>query len=148
MAVEGHHKGLVKTGSHRVLQEAGGCVLLKVKTAVHGSTHVDEQSYMERKISFAAEVQDGLRRFVIVQDTEIRLVQVAYKLPVLIGCDKEDVHLVHAGVKGDDRVLRLVWIRVRSRTEGVQRRYAGYIGRLGVQRDGSCGGCQEKRQKP
>ena len=101
-------KGAVKSGADGVLQEAGGSRLFKIEAAVDRTAYVNEQSEIKRQIGFAAEVEDGLRRFVVVEDREVGLRQVANKLAVLVGRDEEQVHFVDALVQRDDAGLRIV----------------------------------------
>ena len=55
----------------------------------------------KRQIGFAAEVDNRLRRLVIVEDREIGLIQVADKFAVLVGGDEENVNFIHALVDGE-----------------------------------------------
>ena len=88
-------KALSKSGAHRVLQETGGGILFEIKAAVHRSAHVDQQAEVQWQIGFAAEIQMDLRRLVIVKNAEIVLIQVAHKLAVLVGGNKQHVDFIH-----------------------------------------------------
>ena len=110
--------------------KAGSRLLFEVETAVHRAADVHQQAEVQRKIGLAAEIQNRLRRLVIVENAEIVLIQIAYKLAVLVGRDKEDVHFIHAGVQRNQRVLRFVDI-IRCRRIGrAQARRAGHVRRL------------------
>ena len=128
VAVEAHHKRLVEAGAHRVLQKTGGRVLLKIEPAVHRSADIDQQAQVQGQIGFAAEVQDRLRRLVIVKNGEIVLVQIADELAVLVGRDEQHVDFIHPRVQGDHRVLRIVGILDRRS----RRSAALYALRLGA----------------
>src|SRR5690349_16353095 len=94
--VETHHKRFVEARSNHMLQETHGCFLLKIEAAVDRSADINQQAQFDGKISLTAKVQNALRRFVVVQNAEVILVQVAYKFPPLVGRDKQDVHFIDA----------------------------------------------------
>ena len=118
-------KALSKPGANRVLKEADGRILLELKTAVDRSADIDEQAHVQGQIGFVAEIQNGLRRLVIVENREIGLVEVANKLAMLIGGDEKNVDLVHSFVDGEQSALGIV---VRSSGVGADAgRAAGII---------------------
>ena len=93
---------LSKPDAKRVLQETRGRVLLEIKSAIHRAADVDQQPKVQRQIRFPPEVQNRLRRLVVVKNIEIVLVQVAHELAMLVGRDEQHVHLIHPGMQGDD----------------------------------------------
>ena len=70
LRVESHHKRLVEARANHVLQETDGCFLFKVESAVHRSTDINQQSHFDGQVGFAAEIQDALRRFVVVKNAK------------------------------------------------------------------------------
>src|SRR5580658_2320307 len=92
--VEANDKGFVEADANGVLQKADGCILFEIKTAVDRSADVDQQAEVQRQIGFAVEVENGLRRLMIVENREIGLIQVANKFAMLVGRDEQYVDFV------------------------------------------------------
>ena len=63
---------------------------------------------MQRQISFPAEVQNRLRRLMVVENAEIRLIQIAHELAMLVGRNEQHVDFIHPRVQGDQRALRII----------------------------------------
>src|SRR5580704_17276515 len=98
MSVEAHNECLVEADSQRVLQETRGRALLEIKPAVYRPADIDQQTHMQRQIGFATEIENRLRRLVVVKNAEIILIQIADKLAMLVGRDEQHVNLVHPRV--------------------------------------------------
>src|SRR5260370_2992637 len=94
LGVEADYEGFVEAGADCVLQEVYGGVLLEIKTAVDRSAHVDKQAEVQRQISFAPKINNRLRRLVDIEHREGGLIQVADKLPILVGGDEQKVNLL------------------------------------------------------
>ena len=91
VAAEAHDKSFVEIGPQGVLQETDRGFLLEIKAAVHRTAGIHQQAQLEGQIGLAAEVYDGLRRLVIVQDGEIALVQVAHELAAMVSGDEQHI---------------------------------------------------------
>ena len=85
-----------------MLKETGGCILLKLEPPAHRSAGVDQQAKLQRQVSLLNEIHNRLRRFVIVQNAEIVLVQIAHEFAVLIHSDEQHIHFVDAFLYGDN----------------------------------------------
>src|ERR1022692_867472 len=139
LSVEADYESFIEASPDRVLQEAGSGILLKIKTTVHRSAHIDEQTEVHRQIRFPAEVENGLRRLVIVEYGEIILPEVADELAVLVGSDEQNVYFVNALMNGEQARLRIV--SARSTVIGAETGRAGDLGgRLGQKRCGASQG--------
>ncbi len=82
------------------------------------SADVDEQTEVQRQIGFAAEIQNGLRRLVIVENGEITLIEVADELAMLVGGDEQHVHFIDP-LANSEAGLRIVF-RGRSGIVGAE----------------------------
>ena len=143
LGVEAHNESLVEAGANRVLQEVDGGILLEIKTAVHRSADVDEQAEVQRQIDLAAEVENRLRRLVIVENGEIGLAEVADKFAVLVGGDEQNINFIHPFVNGEQRAG--LGIVVRNGSRGTDRGRSAGI-RLGESR-GCAGQGQSRKQR-
>ena len=121
LAVETDDERAVESGADRVLQEAGGSSLFKIEAAVDRAAYVNEQTEIKRQIGFTAKVEDGLGRFVVIENREVGLRQIANKFAVFVGRDKQEVHFIDALVQRNDAGLFIV------RTGG----HGGNIGNFG-----------------
>ena len=101
--VEADNESLVEAGANGVLQKTDGGILFKIKTAVDRSANVDKQAQVQRQIGFAAEIQNGLRRLMIVKYGEIGLIEVANKFTVLVSGNKQKIHFVDTFANGEQR---------------------------------------------
>ena len=120
--VESHYKRLVETSTNDVLQESNCRLLFKVESAVHGTTHIEEQSHFDWQVCFALEIQDALWRFVVIQNREVGLIQVSHELAAFIGRYKEDINLVNPFADRKNPIIRIV------RRGGAQRSSTRRIG--------------------
>ena len=110
LGVEANYECFIETGAHRVLQKIDGGILLEIKTAVHRSAHIDEQAKVQRQIGLAAEINNRLRGLVIVKDGEIFFIQVAHKLAMFVGGNKQHVYFIDPFMNGEQRPsLRIVF---------------------------------------
>src|SRR5260370_13399145 len=110
MAVESNDERLVEFGGERVLQEPRGRVLFEIKTAVDRAAHVNQKTQLNGQVRLPAEIDDGLRRLVVVEYGEVILVQIADKLAPLVSSDEQDVDLIHPLANRDKGTLRIVGI--------------------------------------
>ena len=138
LGVESNYEGFVEAGANRVLQETDGGILLEFEAAVDRSAYVDEQAEVQRQIGFAAEVENGLWRLVIVEDGEIGLIKVADKFAVLVGGNEQNVNFVDAFVNGEQRAgLGIVFRGPRAVVDAE----TGRAGRVSL---GKCRGCADE----
>ena len=83
-----------------MLQKIHRRFLLKAKAAVHRTAGINQQSKLNGQVGFTPEVDDSFGRFVVVQVSEISLVQIADKLAMLVGGNEKYVHFIHALADG------------------------------------------------
>src|SRR5271165_5735515 len=88
LPVEAYDESLVKIEAHGVLQKTDGSILLEFETASNRTAGIDQKSEFDGQVDLAPEIDDGLRRLVIVEDGEVFLVQVAHKLAMFVGGDE------------------------------------------------------------
>ena len=142
--VEAHDERAVIAGTDDVLQKSGSRFFFECKAALHGTAYVHEQAEFDGQVGFAAEVEDGLHRLVVVEDGEIGLVQIADEFAVAIGRDEDHVDFIDALLDGEDGLARFLAGNARksSGVAGVHRN----IGRgddVGTDL-GACGNGQRK----
>ena len=63
-------KALSKPARSVCCRKAGRGSLLEIESAVHRSADVDQQTHVQGQIGFPAEIQDRLRRLVIVENAK------------------------------------------------------------------------------
>ena len=120
VAGESHDERPVEVKAQSLLEKTCRGRLLKVETAVHRAAGINQQAQFEGQVGFAPEIDDGLRRLVVVQDGKVRLVQVADKLAVVVGRDKQDIDFIHPGFDGKDWIPGrvVIWIGRGERGHG------------------------------
>src|SRR5581483_11431941 len=142
MPIEAHYEGSVKLRTNNLLQEINRSLLLKIKAAAHRAAGVHQKSHLERQIGLAIKGHDCLRRFMVVQNCEIRLVQIAYEFAVTVSGNKENVDFVDAFLDGDERVAGGIGIGGRRCRERKRVAARGYKRGLAM-----CSRCSRKHQR-
>src|SRR5215469_13949011 len=130
---ETHHKGIVVAGADGMLQKPHGGFLLELKTPFDRTAGVDQQTNAQRQVCLLREINDGLRRFMVIENIEIFLVEVADELTMLVRGNKQDVYFIDPladGYRGLDGIH--VWgshrraadvrrcLRLRNHPEGTR----------------------------
>jgi hypothetical protein len=106
--IEANDECLIFLGVNGLIQEFDGGFLLELKAVAHGVAGVDEQADLEGKIGFGVEAANLLRRFVVVDDAEIGLLEISYASTLLVGYCEDDVDLVGAGLGAEGSSARRV----------------------------------------
>src|ERR1019366_3034774 len=79
-----------------------------------------------------AEVENGLRRLVIVENGEIGLIEVANKFAALVSGDEQNVHFIDSFVDGEQRAGLVIVVRSGRFRSGSFRRGSCRSGRIGA----------------
>src|SRR5258708_16843499 len=102
LAVESENERLVKSCANRALQKTRGGSLLKIKAVVHRTAHVKQQSKMHRQVSFPVEINNRLRRLVVVENCEVVLIEIADEFAVLVRRDEEHIDFIYPRANRDN----------------------------------------------
>src|SRR5215469_4268475 len=103
--VKSHHKDSIGPGTH-YLPDKGKCgVLLKLepeldRIAIAG---VNQHGEMQRQIAALLEKREAFRRRVIIEQGKIVWLQIANKVPFLVGNRESEVHFVDVLRNGRNR---------------------------------------------
>ena len=92
--VKTHDKRLIVVRTNGLVQKLDGRFLFELEAVAHGVAGVDEQADLQRQIGFGVEAANFLRRLVVVDDTEIALLEIGDAAAVLVGHGEHDVDFV------------------------------------------------------
>ena len=102
--VKAHDKCLVVAGMDGLIQKFDRGFLLELEAVAYRVAGVNQQADLQRQIGFGVKASNLLRRFVIVQDFEVVLLEIGDPAAMLIRDREYDVHLVGGRPQGGERV--------------------------------------------
>ena len=81
VSTEAHDKSFIEIRPQGVLQKADSGFLFEIKAAMHRSAGIHQQAQFQGQIGFTAEIDNRLRRLVIVQDVKSPWFRLRTNLP-------------------------------------------------------------------
>ena len=103
--IESDDECMVGSRMNRLVQEFDRGFLFELKAVADGIAGINEQTYFERQVGFRVEASNLLRRFVVINNGEIALLQVGNTAAVLVGHGEYNVHFVGGNANGEDGVI-------------------------------------------
>src|SRR5712692_8906666 len=86
--IEAEYESLVKSRPQHVLKKAGSGLLFEIETGIDRPAHIDEQPHFQGQIGFAVKFQYRLRWFMIIENSEVALHEIADELAMLVSGNK------------------------------------------------------------